>query len=103
MHIFGLDFTSAPSRKKPITCAICDLQATHLSVQTCLTLPNFADFEAFLWQAGPWLAACDFPFGQPFKLLENLHWPEYWQGYVEHGYGIPPGHEVEGWIVNPAR
>lgn len=84
MRIFGLDFTSAPSHKKPITCVICDLQATHLSVQTCITLPTFADFEAFLQQTGPWLAACDFPFGQPLKLLENLDWPVHWHSYVEH-------------------
>lgn len=83
MRIFGLDFTSAPTRRKPITCASCRLQATQLTVQACLALPSFADFEAFLGQDGPWFAACDFPFGQPRKLIERLNWPAEWQAYVE--------------------
>ena len=39
-------------------------------------------FEAFLRSDGPWLAALDFPFGQPRKLIANLGWPQSWQGYM---------------------
>ena len=83
MKIYGLDFTSAPSRKKPITCAVCHLQDTRLSVIDCLQLPGFEDFEAFLRSDGPWLAALDFPFGQPKKLISHLGWPQTWQGYLQ--------------------
>ena len=82
MNIYGLDFTSAPSRRKPITCACCELEKTSLIVKTCLRLPTFEDFEAFLRTEGPWLAALDFPFGQPRKLITNLGWPETWEGYM---------------------
>ena len=82
MNIYGLDFTSAPSRRKPITCACCDLEMTTLIVKSCLKLTSFADFEAFLRTRGPWLAALDFPFGQPRKLITNLGWPETWEGYM---------------------
>ncbi len=84
MRVFGLDFTSAPSLRKPITCAVCELQQTTLLVESALALPTFADFEAFLQHPGPWLAAFDFPFGQPRKLLANLDWPQTWEGYVQH-------------------
>jgi hypothetical protein len=83
MKIYGFDFTSAPSRKKPITCAVCKLQDNLLSVQNCLKLISLDDFEAFLRSDGPWLAALDFPFGQPHKLISNLDWAETWEGYMQ--------------------
>jgi hypothetical protein len=82
MKIYGLDFTSAPSRNKPITCAVCELQDNLLCIQDCLKLTSFEDFEAFLHSDGPWLAALDFPFGQPRKLISHLGWPETWEDYV---------------------
>ena len=83
MKIFGLDFTSAPRLKKPITCAVCELQDDLLQVKDCLKINSFAEFEAFLRLPGPWLAALDFPFGQPGKWLANLGWPATWESYVE--------------------
>ncbi len=82
MHIYGLDFTSAPTHRKPITCACCELHETVLTVKSCLKLNSFAEFEAFLRRDGIWLAALDFPFGQPRKLVANLGWPQSWQGYM---------------------
>src|ERR1700730_2519320 len=85
MNIYGLDFTSSPSRRKPITCACCELRDRDavLSVKSCLKMTSFAEFEAFLRADGPWMAALDFPFGQPRKLIANLGWPQNWRGYME--------------------
>ncbi len=83
MKIYGFDFTSAPSRKKPITCAVCRLQDNLLGVQNCLKFISFEAFEAFLRLDGPWLAALDFPFGQPHRLISNLDWSETWEGYLQ--------------------
>lgn len=83
MNIFGIDFTSAPSRKKPITCAACHLYESLLTVSDCLKFSNFDQFDAFLHADGPWVAALDFPFGQPAKLVSNLGWPQTWEGYVQ--------------------
>jgi hypothetical protein len=105
MNIYGLDFTSAPSRKKPITCAVCEITNSSLKLNACLKLSSFVEFEAFLRWDGPWLAALDFPFGQPRKLITSLGWhvldklvgrkvsirtplrcaegPYTWEGYVE--------------------
>ena len=83
MQICGLDFTSAPSKRKPITCVSCELDGTLLQVQSSHVFPTFAEFEVFLHSPGPWLAALDFPFGQPHKLITNLGWPATWQEYIQ--------------------
>ena len=90
MKIFGLDFSSSPTRKKPITCVVCELNeggefsnGNNLTLQNCLTMPTFADFETFLRSDGPWLAALDFPFGQPRQLITNLGWPTEWADYMQ--------------------
>jgi hypothetical protein len=72
MKIYGLDFTSAPRLKKPITCAECELQPDRLAVRRITTLPGFDDFKQFLLRDGPWVAGIDFPFGQPSKLIDGL-------------------------------
>ena len=82
MRIYGLDFTSSPTRRKPITCARCELRDAVLTVEDCLTMPSFAEFETFLGSDGSWLAAFDFPFGLPRKLIANLGWPQDWQDYM---------------------
>ena len=48
MKIFGLDFTSAPGSKKPITAAVCDLNDELLRVNEILRLDSFTAFESFL-------------------------------------------------------
>ena len=82
MQIYGLDFTSSPTHRKPITCARCELHDTVLTIIDCLIMPTFVEFEAFLRSDGPWLAAFDFPFGLPRKLIANLGWPQSWQDYM---------------------
>jgi hypothetical protein len=82
MNILGIDFTSAPSSRKPITVAHCDYSPKNLRLTRLDTLPDFGAFEALLRSNGPWVAAIDFPFGQPLKLVKDLGWPTDWSGYV---------------------
>ncbi len=84
ISIFGIDFTSSPSQRKPIACARCSFSRGVLTILDCPTLAHFSAFEAFLLQPGPWVAACDFPFGLPIELIQNLRWPESWRGYVSY-------------------
>jgi hypothetical protein len=63
--LLGIDFTSVPSRRKPITVARGVLTGNRLALQRVHALCDFAAFEALLAQAGPWLGAFDFPFGLP--------------------------------------
>jgi hypothetical protein len=53
-----------------------------LMIQDCLSFTQFAAFEAWLRTPGPWVAACDFPFGLPSVLLQRLGWPQEWAEYV---------------------
>lgn len=82
MKIFGIDFTSSPSRQKAITLAKAELNHSCLRVVSLKSIDSFNGFEALLSQSGPWWAGVDFPFGQPRVLIENLRWPSSWEGYV---------------------
>ena len=84
MKIFGVDFTSAPGRKKPITCLEARLNNGTLTIESLQNFTDFVQFEAFLHQPGPWIAGFDFPFAQPRKLIKNLGWPTNWAGCVQH-------------------
>ncbi len=83
MKIFGIDFTSAPSRKKPITVAEGDLKQGKLTVQKIHNLYSFNEFEDFLKQKGPWIAGIDFPFGLPGAFLSTLGLPHDWRSYAQ--------------------
>jgi len=82
MRVYGLDFTSAPSRKKPLIALGCMLEGEILRVEDSEEMTDFARFERFLDRAGPWVCGMDFPFGQPKGLVSALGWPERWEGYV---------------------
>ena len=82
MKIYGLDFTSTPSRKKPLILVGCTLEGHTLRPENAEILTSFEELEGFLATEGPWVCGMDFPFGQPRGLLEALGWPPSWEGYV---------------------
>jgi hypothetical protein len=82
LKVYGLDFTSAPSRRKPLVALRCRLEDETLRVEDADTLTKFEEFEAWLGTPGPWVCGMDFPFGQPKELVEALGWPPDWAGYV---------------------
>lgn len=67
--LLGVDFTCAPSRKKPITVARGRLAGAVLRLERLDALPALAGFEALLAEPGPWLGAFDFPFGLPREFV----------------------------------
>ena len=83
MKIFGIDFTSAPSHKKPITIAEGELKQENLTVRQVHALTNFKELEDFLKQRGPWVAGIDFPFGLPGAFLSSLGLPHEWKNYAQ--------------------
>lgn len=82
MKVHGIDFTSAPSHRKPITCVDCTLENGFLHLNDLKNLETFDQFDEFLANGTEWIAGIDFPFGQPRKLICNLGWPLSWDGYV---------------------
>jgi hypothetical protein len=88
MKIYGIDFTSSPSRRKCITCVECSLENTHLTYRSLSSWPTFYEFETQLQQPGPWIAGIDFPFGQARRFIETIGWPPTWQEYVRHAASL---------------
>ncbi len=83
MRIYGLDFTSAPGKRKPLVAVGCGFGGHTLRVEDAKVMTDFAGFEAFLSTPGVWVCGMDFPFGQPRALISALGWPDHWSGYVE--------------------
>jgi len=84
VRIYGVDFTSVPTNRKPITLARGNLRGRVLQIDKVRLMPSLDEFFAFLCEPGHWVLAIDFPFGQPRKLIEDLRWPPTWQDYVNH-------------------
>ncbi len=82
MKVIGIDFTSSPSRLKPLTCAFCKLKKGRLTVLNNKDLQSFFEFEELLEHKGKWIAGIDFPFGQSRKFVTGLGWPAAWEDYV---------------------
>jgi hypothetical protein len=84
--VLGVDFTSAPSAKKPITVAVGRwLSAAPLPVYRLEEIRGLASLEAyesFLAERGPWLGGFDLPFGQPRSLIAHEGWPDDWPAFV---------------------
>ncbi|WP_041042735.1 DUF429 domain-containing protein [Paramagnetospirillum magnetotacticum] len=83
MDIFGIDFTSKPSRRKPITCLHCTLDSGVLRYRSLEEWTTFGEFETALERPGPWIGGFDFPFGQSRRFIETIGWPLSWAAYVE--------------------
>jgi hypothetical protein len=84
LRIYGVDFTSAPRRAKPITIASGILRRNVLHLEDIERHETFASFEAFLRRPGPWIGGFDFPFSLPRELVRDLNWPTRWKALVAH-------------------
>ncbi|NKC16024.1 MAG: DUF429 domain-containing protein [Gammaproteobacteria bacterium] len=88
MRIYGVDFTSTPAARKPITCALGELDGTALRVRRLQALTSLRAFEQWLAMPGPWTAGLDFPFSQPRRFIEAMGWPVQWEALVAHLAGL---------------
>src|SRR3989442_15205406 len=84
MRIFGVDFTSAPCRRKAITAAAGRVNGTTLFIHAIERRETFDAFGALLARPGPWVGGFDFPFGLPAELCRDLGWPLEWKALVSH-------------------
>lgn len=82
--LLGVDFSSAPSRRKPITVAHGRRAGAVLRLDRLEALPTLDDFEALLARPGPWLGGFDLPFGLPRELVDSLGWPQDWAALITH-------------------
>jgi hypothetical protein len=72
LELWGVDFSSAPSGKKPVVRARGERRGAVVRLLALDLMPRLADFEAALAEPGPWFGAFDFPFGLPRAFVESL-------------------------------
>ena len=104
MQLSGVDFTSAPSRRKPITVAFGRVgeDASLVVLEAVVEHVDFDSFAAWLRTPGAWLAAFDFPFGLPRELVESLGWPRQWLPLMHYYRGLSRAEIVatfRGWCA----
>jgi hypothetical protein len=91
--LVGVDFSSTPTPRKPITAAIGRWHDAdplpEYRLDEVVPLASLAGFEAFLRTAGPWIGGFDLPFGQPRDLIEHEGWPTEWEACVRHYCSLP--------------
>ena len=87
--IAGIDFTSRPNARKPITVALGAVAQGVVHVERIDEHHAFAQFAAWLAAPGRWLGAFDFPFGLPRELVRSLAWPAQWLPLMRHYAGLP--------------
>jgi hypothetical protein len=72
LQLLGVDFTSTPSRRKPVTLARGTPQRGLLRLERVDEFGAWAGYEAAIAAAGPWFGAFDFPFGLPRGFVDAL-------------------------------
>lgn len=82
--LLGCDFSSAPTRTKPIVLALGTLAGERVQLQQLLRLPSLEAFGDWLARPGQWVGAFDFPFGLPRELVQTLGWPTQWHACMQH-------------------
>ena len=84
MQLIGCDFSSSPSRRKPIVLSQGTLASGRVQLQALQTFDTLEAFADWLTQPGQWVGGFDLPFGLPRELVETLHWPTDWAACMDH-------------------
>jgi hypothetical protein len=83
-RIFGVDFTSRPSLRKPLVVVETRLTGDVVTIQHLHRWadPAYGDYRDLLASPGPWIAGIDHPFGLPGEFVRAVGWPARWERYV---------------------
>ena len=82
--LVGCDFSSRPTRKKPIVLALGSLSNGRVQLSKLERLESLEAFECWLVQPADWVGAFDLPFGLPRELVTQLGWPLEWAACIAH-------------------
>ena len=86
--LLGCDFSSAPTRRKPIVLALGTESGGRVQLTGLELLPTLDAFAAWLREPRAWIGGFDFPFGLPRELVEHLGWPTDWRACMQHYAGL---------------
>jgi len=84
MQLLGCDFSSSPTRRKPIVVAWGALNGNRVVLARLERLETLDAFSGCLMQPREWVGGFDLPFGLPRELIETLGWPLQWQPCMRH-------------------
>jgi len=84
LPLVGVDFSSAPSRRKPVVLASGRRVGAAVQLQGLQTFDTLAAFGDWLRRPGPWTGGFDLPFGLPRELVATLGWPLDWAACMDH-------------------
>lgn len=84
--VIGCDFTSAPTRRKPIVVATGQRLGDAVRLDGLLAFDTPTGWRDWLAHGAPghWVGGFDFPFGLPRELVEHLGWPTDWFACMRH-------------------
>ena len=82
--LLGCDFSSAPSRRKPITLAVGRLDRGRVLLQRIECFETLDSWADRLRTPGPWVGGFDLPFGLPREVVMALGWPTDWDACMVH-------------------
>jgi hypothetical protein len=80
--VIGVDFTSAPGPRKPLTAAHGLLHDDRLEITGVDAWAGFEPYERALAGETPTVIGVDHPFGLPRAAIRTLGWDRRWTGYV---------------------
>jgi hypothetical protein len=86
--LVGCDFSSSPTKRKPIVLAIGQLTGARVALARLERIESLPAFGAWLAQPQDWIGGFDFPFGLPRELVETLGWPTQWRDCIAHYAGL---------------
>jgi hypothetical protein len=84
MTLIGCDFSSSPSKRKPIVVAVGHAKSGRVQLQSLLRFDTLVSFADWLKQPQAWVGGFDLPFGLPRELVETLGWPTDWLPCMQH-------------------
>jgi len=82
--LLGCDFTSAPTRRKPVVLAVGRCDRGRVLLDGVEAFEDLQGWQERLARPGHWVGGFDLPFGLPRELVEHLGWPTDWTGCMKH-------------------
>lgn len=83
-ELVGCDFSSSPSKKKPIVVAFGHLSNGCVRVSRLERIQSLDAFSQWLQEPVCWVGAFDLPFGLPRELVQTLQWPVQWEECIQY-------------------
>lgn len=83
-RLLGVDFSSSPSRRKPIVMALGERAGARVRLNSLETFESLEGLGRWLAAPDHWVGGFDLPFGLPRELVAQLGWPRVWEDCLRY-------------------